>query len=268
MSYRDFDRPAFAAQRHTVQDWIAWMEWERDILIPVAPPHERSCLLCHGSSGYIDGGPGTWSRCPQCSRYGDAIDRFVPVTYSIDSGLESMLHKFKDYGVTWLRYPLASLLHVFIQRHGDCLDEEGGGVDVATIVPSDNQHRAFDHLDQLLRGAVSGDPVLERFRWDLEFLTRDRSTTRPARGELKPSAYSVEPFVVEGSSVLLLDDTWTSGSSTASAAAALKAAGAARVTVLTLGRQLRADGDWGSTKTICDDRRGQAWLRDECVWCS
>ena len=268
MAYRNFTCPGFASQGHTVAHWMEWMEEQADILIPVAPHHERSCLLCHGSSGYLDGGTDTWARCLHCHRYGDVIDRFIPITYSIDAGLESMLHRYKDRGVAWLRYPLSSLLHTFVQDHADCIDDEAGGVDVATIVPSDNQDRTFSHLDFLLRGAISGDPAFARFEWDLEFLTRDRTTTRPARGALKPSAYEVAPFVVKGSSVLVLDDTWTSGSSTASVAAALKEAGALEVTVLTLGRQMKADGDWGSTQAICVDRRGEVWRHDECVLCA
>lgn len=268
MTYRNFTQPAFATRRHSVKDWMAWMDDQADILIPVAPHHEHSCHLCHGSSGYLDGGPDTWARCLHCHRYGNVIDRFNPITYSIDAGLESMLHRFKDRGVTWLRYPLASLLHTFVRDHAQCIDQETGGIDVATLVPSDNQDRTFSHLDQLLRGAISNDPAFARFDWDLDFLTRDRTTTRPARGELKPSAYKVARFVVEGSSVLVLDDTWTSGSSTASVAAALRAAGARQVTVLTLGRQLKADGTWGSTQAICADRRGEKWRRDECVLCA
>lgn len=268
MSYHNFTLPAFARGEHSTDDWMAWMQGQPDILIPVAPHHEHSCALCYGASGYLDGGSETWYHCANCHKYGDAIDRFVPITYSIDVGLESMLHRYKDYDVSWLRLPLTTLLHEFIERHGDCIDEDARGIDVATIVPSDNESRTFDHLDQLLRGAVADDPIFNRYAWDMEFLTRNRSTTRPARGELKPSAYAVEPFVVEGSSVLLVDDTWTSGASTASAAAALKAAGARHVTVLTLGRQLKADGTYGSTQEICEDRRGREWDPDECVICA
>ena len=51
---------------------------------------------------------------------------------------------------------------------------------------------------------------------DVDCLARDTSTGRPQRGEPKSSAYTVEPSSVEGASVLLLDDTWTSGASAAS----------------------------------------------------
>lgn len=78
----------------------------------------------------------------------------------------------------------------------------------------------------------------------------------------------VKPFVVEGSSVLLLDDTWTSGSSAASSATALKDAGASHVTVLTLGRQLNLETNYGSTAEIYDGRHGEDWDLSDCVICA
>ena len=99
-------------------------------------------------------------------------------------------------------------------------------------------------------------------------LTRDASTGRPRRGELKPSAYKAHPFLIEGSSVLLVDDTWTSGASAASSAAALKEAGAVHVTVLTLGRQLNLTNNYGSTAELYGDRAGEDWDLDDCVICA
>lgn len=270
MTYRGFKRPEFFDGEHTTDDWIAWLGEQGDVLLPVAPRHKGSCACCYGASGYIDGGPETWNQCVNCYGYNGAVDRFIPITYSIDMGLESMLHRFKDFkGYDWLRYPLASLLHEFIDAHGDCIDAQAPRrqIDVATLVPP-NDPRSFNHLDYLLQGVVDGDPLMNRWDWDLGFLTRDTSTSRPKRGELRPSAYKVAPLVVEGSSVLLLDDTWTSGASAASSAAALKDAGARHVTVLTLGRQLNLSTDYGSTAVLYDDRRGEGWDLGECVICA
>lgn len=268
MNYRTFVKPNFTTRRHDGADWRRWMQSENDLLIPVAPIHDHSCGLCLGPVGYLGEGPRTWPTCQQCRGYEGAVDRVVPITYSIDAGLESMLHRYKDWGVGWLRSPLALLLCLFVQEHGHCIDEATGLIDVATVVPSDNDSRAFNHLDSLLAGGIVGDRVLERFAWDCDLIQRDRTTPRPARGKLKPSAYQVQRPLPRGSAVLLFDDTWTSGASAASAAAVLKDAGAADVTVLTLGRQLKADGGWGTTQVILSDRRGALWAADECVLCS
>ncbi|GAA1769346.1 hypothetical protein GCM10009810_29750 [Nostocoides vanveenii] len=252
-----------------MNDWMDWMLDQADFLMPVGPHHQLGCELCHGAVGFIGDGPNVWPRCPQCRGYGDVIDRLVPITYSIDAGLESALHRYKDFGAAWrwLRLPLACLVHTFLTEHGSCIDQAAGTIDVATCVPSNNQDRAFDHIDGFLRGAVRGDPSLDRFAWEPGLVSRDPATSRPERGELKPSAYRVSRQLEPGSAVLLFDDTWTSGSSAASTAAALKASGAGDVTVLTLGRQLRSDGEWGTTPTLCKDRRQRSWRRDQCVLC-
>mgnify|MGYP003854110925 CR=1 FL=1 len=83
-----------------------------------------------------------------------------------------------------------------------------------------------------------------------------------------PESYTVDSSAVSGAAVLLLDDTWTSGASSASAAAALKAAGAHHVTVLTLGRQLNPNSQFGSTGAIYADRHAAEWNLDACVLCA
>lgn len=267
MAYRNFTRPRDANDKQTTTYWLDWMSQQGDILIPVAPHHDRSCRSCYGASLYRSEGD-TWPECWNCHNYGDAVDTFVPATYCIDAGLESMLHRYKDRGVDWLRRPLASLLTKFVREHADCIDHDARDIDIATIVPSDNQARTFNHLDRLIRGTISRDPVFRRFDWDLNAIERDRSTDRPARGEMKPEAYTVDWSRVDGAAVLLLDDVWTSGSSSASAARAAKDAGAVHVTVLTLGRQLTTSDSFGSTAEIYDDRCGEDWSLDECVICA
>jgi phosphoribosylpyrophosphate synthetase len=68
----------------------------------------------------------------------------------------------------------------------------------------------------------------------------------PAAGATDDRVISAEQFEVasrrslEGQHVLVLDDTWTTGSRTQSAALALRAAGAGHVSVLVVGRWLSA----------------------------
>lgn len=266
MDYHGFTLPEAAANgKVTVGFWVDWMAEQGNILVPVAPHHAQSCERCFGAVKYRDAGE-TWPVCWNCRQYGDAIDTFVPITYSVDAGLESMLHRYKDRGVNWLRRPLASLLTTFLRGHADCIDQDARGIDVATIVPSDNQTRSFNHVEGLLHG-ISGDPVLNRFAWSIDAVARDRSVGRPERGELRPSAYVVDGSEVDGAAVLLLDDTWTSGASASSTAAALKHAGALHVTVLTVGRQLNVGNHFGSSDAIFETRGDQGWNADECVLC-
>jgi hypothetical protein len=55
---------------------------------------------------------------------------------------------------------------------------------------------------------------------------------------VNPTLYRALTPVPEGSHVLLIDDTWVSGGHAQSAALALRAAGAARISVFTVGRWL------------------------------
>lgn len=166
VSYRDFACPLFFHDSHTTDEWLAWMEQHEDVLLPVSRRHDHSCADCYGASGYIGEGPDTWNRCMNCRGYGDAIDVFVPMTYSIDAGLESMLHRYKDFdGYDWLRYALGALVNDFVEHHGACLDREtpSGRFDIATTIPP-NDTRDFDHLQRLLSGVVEDD-VFTRWNW-------------------------------------------------------------------------------------------------------
>lgn len=266
MTYRNFAKPDLARGRATTSDWMQWMRYQGDVLIPIAPKHPHSCQRCFGAVKYRDDGD-AWPVCWQCRQYGAAIDTFVPITYSVDAGLESMLHRYKDRDVDWLRCPLASLLTTFVRKHADCIDDAAHEINVAAIVPPNSPTRSFNHLEDLLHG-ISGDPVLSRFAWNLDAVVRNRAVARPDRGELKPSAYKVDADVVDRAAVLLLDDTWTSGASAASTAAALKEAGAVHVTVLTLGRQLNTSNHFGSSETIYEERHRGPWNLDQCILCS
>jgi hypoxanthine phosphoribosyltransferase len=67
-----------------------------------------------------------------------------------------------------------------------------------------------------------------------------------------------------GSTVLIVDDTWTTGAHAQSASAALKAAGASGTAILTLGRWITPDyadhGDW-----LVRQRRHQQWSWSSCA---
>jgi predicted amidophosphoribosyltransferase len=249
-------------------DWMDWLE-ANSVLVPTAPRPDDSCETCQGAVGARDDGQ-FYDSCYQCGGYNGELDTFVPITYSVASGLESVLHRFKDFGdqYSWMANPLGSLLTTFLSRHRECIEADAGGIDVAAYVPSNNRNRAFNQLDRIV-DAVKGSPVRGWFPWDNEVITRDFSETRPGRAEVKPDAYAVDADAVRGRSVLLLDDTWTSGSSLVSSAAALKRAGASYVLGLTIGRQLNESGHYGSTDEILADvRGGRRWTDDDCVLCS
>lgn len=265
MTYRDFTKPSIA-RKSTVADWMRWLDRE-GVLAPTSPRPEAACEMCGGAVGSL-GDDDYWPTCAQCRHYSDCLDVFVPISYSTSRGLESALHRFKDFdSYGWLRLPLGALLYTFLDWHRGCIQDSVSGVDIATFVPSDNRQREFNHLQRLL-DAVPDNPVKDWFSWRQGIIARDFTLLRPRRGEEKPEAYLVDADAVAGRSVLLLDDTWTSGASMISSAAALKEAGARAVSGLTLGRQLNVDLRFGSTDMILASIGERPWLESDCVLCS
>jgi hypothetical protein len=123
---------------------------------------------------------------------------------------------------------LLALVLVFLRDHGDCVwraaDMPGGPTHLA-VVPT-GRGRPGPHP---LRALVA--PYLLRPWAEL--------SARPgifADRDLDPDRFAATP--VPGARVLLLDDTWTTGASAQSAAMALRAAGAARVATIVLGRHI------------------------------
>ncbi|WP_434452037.1 ComF family protein [Lentzea sp. E54] len=139
---------------------------------------------------------------------------------------------------------LAYVLATFLARHGDCLSD----FDLVTVVPS-SQGRTPPLVDVL--GRRIG---LTSRRFAEALMTSCKNDRR-----MRPHCYDVTADV-RGRSVLLVDDTWTSGASVQSAAVALKRAGAGHVAGLVIGRHLDepcpaapVPFDWD---TCCLCRRG------------
>jgi hypothetical protein len=62
------------------------------------------------------------------SIYGPILDGHMPISYSVDDGLESLLHRYKDFVAQyrWMSAPLASLTHDFLAQHLSCLQNRHG----------------------------------------------------------------------------------------------------------------------------------------------
>ncbi len=259
VTYRTITRPSDWQSWTRPVDWMQWVNNER--LFPsVAPRHPASCSMCYGATTYRADGS-AWDRCWPCKGYEDAVDSVVPVAYSISDGLESLLHRFKDFGPSyaWMALPLASVAVTFFERHQNCIQSRHGQIQVATVVPSGNASRTENHLETVLR-LVQYWPV----PWRTDVLTKV-SPGRPPRGELVRGFYRADPSLVRGNVVLVFDDTWTSGSSIANCALALKEAGARSVVSVTLGRQLHSG--FGTADVLIDEARVRLYDPTRCVIC-
>jgi hypothetical protein len=186
-------------------------------------------LVCRGPVR-----PG-FARCYQCGRHGLVgrgllADTVVPVSYAVKgTSFAAGLWSYKSWSDpdARARTLMAALLLAFLHDHGGCVWRDAGmpTPDRLAVVPSGcgrpEPHPLLTLTSPRLRlplvplairpGSQGRDLDLHRFRAD---------------------------GAAAGASVLLVDDTWVSGASAQSAAAALKLAGARHVAIVVLGRHL------------------------------
>ncbi len=152
---------------------------------------------------------------------------------SYEGALRKLIHQFKYGKVETLARPFSKLLVRALP-----LDED---FDVVIPMPMHwrkQWERGFNQAELLAR------PVAKRRGLKLSFnLRRTRYTKAQAglseaerRTNLKDAFRVKRPEQIAGKRILLVDDVFTTGATLRAAASALKAAGARRVTALTLAR--------------------------------
>jgi hypothetical protein len=209
----------------------AWFTLRRRITIYPTEPAGRPgvCAVCRGPSrtGY--------ARCYQCAQHdvlgpGLLADAVVPISYSVKgTAFAASLWRYKSWHSPdpAARTSLLALLLTFLHDHGRCVWRHAGmpAPGRLAVVPTGcgrpGPHPLLELAAPYLRLPVAG------------------LVTRPGEQGRDPNP---DRFRAEragpGASVLLLDDSWVSGASAQSAAAALKRAGARHVAVVVLGRHV------------------------------
>ena len=197
----------------------------------------RGPSVCTTCFNFTDG----YSRCYACDHGQSVLDAVVPISYSV--AREQLHHALASYKrldgdvARRLGAILAAILWRFLSEHEACVAGAANAkrFDLVTTVPSGDRARDERH-------------PLRRIVGDLVGPTRDRHRRllRRAQTEVPPRAFDATKFEVtghemRGQSILLIDDTWTTGASAQSAAAALKAAGAGPIAALVIGRHLNRE---------------------------
>lgn len=214
------------------------------------------CELCFNfTRGY--------RRCYACARNGEWLDVVAPISYSVASEqLHRALWSYKHLAgdvARRLRTELAAVLWRYLALHEPCVARAAGveTFQVVTTVPSGVRERDERHPLRSIVGELVG-PTRGRYERLLERTGLDV----PAR-EAHGDKYTAQREL-HGQSVLLIDDTWTSGASAQSAAAALRKVGAAPVAAVVIGRHLNRD--WHENdRRLRDMERPFNWNR--CVLC-
>ena len=199
------------------------------------PGGALTCRTCGTCRGPVQDG---FARCYQCdlarSQAGGLLaDVVAPIGYAVKGGqLAADLWHYKSGrdSAAAARQRLREMLSAFLRdRAGDLWQAAGmpDGPVVAAAVPSGQGRPGAHPLVGIVKSCV-----------DLPMVQLVVDPRRAARGRGVSLGWLRVHGPVTGANVLLVDDTWVSGGSAQSAAAALKLAGARRVALVVLGRQV------------------------------
>jgi phosphoribosylpyrophosphate synthetase len=148
----------------------------------------------------------------------------------------------------------------FLTEHERCIARAAhtDRFQIITTVPSGDIARDDRHPLRHIVGELVG-PTRQRHQRVL----RRSAIETPSRTFSASKFEATAPL--DNESILLIDDTWTTGSSAQSAAAALKAAGAGRTAAVVIGRHLNRE--WHENdRRIRGIARPFAW--GECAVCA
>lgn len=216
--------------------------------------------VCSGCFDFTLG----YEYCYACARCDLRLASVAPISYSVGrEQLHLALRGYKRFGgevARRLTMELAAVLWRFLARHEACVARAAGvpSFRLVTTVPSGERSRDPCHPLRRIVGQLVG-PTRERYAPLLRRSSLDVPPRKVHRGKFEPTRE------LHGEPVLLIDDTWTTGASARSAAAALARAGAGPVGAVVIGRYVNRD--WNE-----NDRRLRALVRpfawDRCVLCA
>jgi hypothetical protein len=175
-----------------------------------------------------------------CAPAGRLIDVVAPISYSVaHEQLHHALAAYKRVGGEvgrQLSLQLAAVLWRHLGGHERCVARAAGisSFDLVTTVPSGDRARDESHPLRRIVGEVVA-PTRDRHRRLLR-----RSVVTVGAHTFHPQRFAA-PGALNGQSVLLIDDTWTTGATARSAAAALRAVDSGPVAVVVIGRHLNRE---------------------------
>jgi predicted amidophosphoribosyltransferase len=205
-----------------------------------------------------------YSRCYACAHSQPVLDAVAPISYSV--AREQLHHALASYKrlddevARRLQAILAAILWRFLTEHEHCLAKAAktDRFQLITTVPSGDADRDERHPLRRIVGELVG-PTRDRH----EALLR-RTNSGAAPRTFSPTKFEAT-MPLKNASILLIDDTWTTGSSAQSAAAALRQAGAGRIAAVVIGRHLNRE--WHENdRRIRGIARPFAW--DACALCA
>lgn len=233
----------------------------RNHLIPVLPPGLGVCAVCWTAVSP------DFQLCYQCNAHGSfgqrLADTVVPIALAVKH--EQLAHELWHYKYdvdqnvrSRLTTRLAAVLWRFLGQHEKHIAEAVGVPEfsIVTTVPGTHPREGAHPLEYIV-GTLVGQ-TKDRYE---PLLTFGRCSAA-AKHSLAANRYSATRSLPDGAAVLLVDDTWTTGGNAQSAALALRAAGAAKVAIVVIGRHF--DRNFGDCETYYRQARSTSFTWDSC----
>ena len=223
---------------------------------------DRTCAECRGAYGMQPGK----SVCGPCAyNYAgvNAADIVGSVIYGVD-GTQSakLMYGYKSIPPsTVLVQRVASLAAVALRGHVHCASRlVGVPCTHWATVPSLQNVGSAHPFRGILHGFAKHDAEIEVVATDAV-----NGLTKQERRTYNPSFYALTTAVPAGAHVMLVDDTWTSGSHAQSVATVLKNAGAGKVSTLVIARWLDLGDPW-SKQVYNESIRTGPYNPHVCPW--
>ena len=214
-----------------------------------------TCRIC---ATPVDGFDCCW-RCRQDRRIAGLADVVAPLTYAIGSTQSAtLLRHYKNDPVRKVRHQhsliINWLLFLAITSHEQCIATAAGlPVFLRLVIPS-------------LTGRPGVHPFVDITRTMNAISTLTALVPTPTAmcdRVITADKFALEPDIrLDGQHVLVLDDTWTTGSNAQSAVLTLRRAGAEAVSVMVVGRWLSPN--FGTTADFIKTRLQRDYDPDIC----
>lgn len=223
---------------------------------------DRTCAKCRGTFGMRSG----QSVCGPCAyNYAGvtAADIVGSVIYGVDGTQSAKLmygYKSSPPSAVLVRR-IASLAAVALRGHVHCASKLVGiPCTHWATVPSLQNVGSAHPFRAILHGFAKHDSEIEVIATDAV-----KGLTKQERRTYNPSFYALANGVPPGAHVMLVDDTWTSGSHAQSVATVLKKAGAGKVSTLAIARWLDPGDTW-SKQVYNEVIRPRPYDPNICPW--
>jgi len=217
---------------------------DRTYCIHNVPPQgtKGACDFCLGACGLSYTCGLSYYKCYKCSQHWlpqlpdakDACDLIVPCTVAVSpSPWYTAMLQYKRSSRRDDILLVARVLNGWLSNHmGRVIESIGGLPTVVAVVPSTSVS-----MPTPLYQIVSQQPML----CDSVSSSAVRyigPSTVWKRSYLSPDSFSVDPEKVSGQRMVLVEDTWVTGSTALSAAIAIRRAGAAKLALIPIARMV------------------------------